>query len=67
MKIHPVKAMKDELFHADRRTKGQADMTNLIDTFRISAKAPKRGEGEGEGRQRERERQRERTVSLNYF
>jgi len=51
MKIRPVKSVKADLFHADRRTEdtekdrrkeGQADMTNLIDVFRNSAKAPKR-------------------------
>ena len=37
MKIRPV---GDELFHADRQTDGQTDMTELIFTFRNFAKAP---------------------------
>ena len=38
MKIRPMGA---ELFHADRRTDGQTDMTQLIVTFRNFANAPK--------------------------
>ena len=40
MKIGPVGA---ELFHADRQTDGQTDMTKLIVTSRYFAKAPKNG------------------------
>jgi hypothetical protein len=58
MKILPVKAVKAELFHADRRTEdrekdrwteGQADMTNFMNAFRNFANVPKR--------ERKRERQ----------
>ena len=38
MKIRPVGA---ELFHADRRTDGQTDMTKLIVAFRNFANASK--------------------------
>ena len=38
MKIRPVGA---ELFHADRRTDGQTDMTKIIVAFRNFANAPK--------------------------
>jgi hypothetical protein len=38
MKIRPVGA---ELFHADGRTDGQRDITNLIVIFRNFKKAPK--------------------------
>jgi hypothetical protein len=38
MKIRPVKA---ELFHADRRTDGETEMTKLIVAFRNIANAPK--------------------------
>jgi hypothetical protein len=38
MKIRPVGA---ELFHADRHTNGQTDMTKPIVAFRNSANAPK--------------------------
>ena len=38
MKIRPVGA---ELFHAERRTDGQTDMTKLIVAFRDFANAPK--------------------------
>ena len=38
MKIHPVGA---ELFHADRRTYGQTNMTELIVAFSNFANAPK--------------------------
>jgi hypothetical protein len=39
MKIRPVES---ELFHADGRTDGRADMTKLIVAFRNFAKAPKK-------------------------
>ena len=38
MKIRPVGA---ELFHADRRTDGQTDMTKIIVAFRNFVNAPK--------------------------
>jgi len=38
MKIRPVRA---ELFHANSRTDGRTDMTNLIVAFRYIADAPK--------------------------
>jgi len=38
MNIRPVGA---ELFHADRRTDGQTDMTTLTVAFRSFANAPK--------------------------
>jgi hypothetical protein len=38
MKIRPVGT---ELFHADRRTDRQTDMTKLIVAFRVFANAPK--------------------------
>jgi hypothetical protein len=40
MKIRPAEA---ELFHADRQTDGQMDMTELIIAFRNFASAPKKG------------------------
>jgi len=39
MKIRPVGA---ELFHEDRQTDGQTDMTKPIVVFRNFAKAPKK-------------------------
>jgi len=39
MKIRPVRA---ELFHANGRTDGQAEMTKLIAAFRNFANSPKK-------------------------
>ena len=41
----------------DRRTEGQADVTNLIDACHNFAKGPKRGRETERERERERERE----------